>query len=63
MDFNKGRQMEGILATLGEYEEKNRLINQILGNIVDYFNIDENSQETKNQSVLDQNLKFASRLQ
>lgn len=63
MDFNKGRQMDGILATLGEYEEKNRLINQILGNIVDYFNIDENSQETKNQSVLDQNLKFASRLQ
>lgn len=55
--------MDGILATLGEYEEKNRLINQILGNIVDYFNIDENSQETKNQSVLDQNLKFASRLQ
>ncbi len=34
--------METTFMTLNEYEEKNRRINEMLRNIVDYFNIDEN---------------------
>ena len=34
--------METNFMTLNEYEEKNRRINEMLRNIVDYFNIDEN---------------------
>lgn len=55
--------MESTFMTLNEYEDKNRKINEILKNIVDYFSIDDNEMETVNQSILDQNLKFVSRLQ
>ncbi len=35
-------QIESTLMTLNEYEDKNNKINQILKNIVEYFNIDDN---------------------
>jgi hypothetical protein len=34
--------MESTFFTLNEYEEKNKKINEMLRNIVEYFNIDEN---------------------